>query len=188
MSAPQLGRERGPIVCSEGGVELGAQPQRAQPQQLRRKVHHRHLRFLVPTWGWRSKRLACTVKGEAAGPPPNHRPHWRGYRPHLHDWSRDLTVRMALVVLCAKKAWVYWRQALMVEFVNNWEETNANGVAKAIARLWGWCTRRSRQKYPVAWHGFNHHHHVHCGHEFETLITALSTYTMASMPVAPPTS
>ena len=37
-------------------------------------------------------------------------------------------------VWCAKTAWAYWRQALMVEFVNNREETIANGAAKAIAR------------------------------------------------------
>ena len=37
-------------------------------------------------------------------------------------------------VWCAKTAWAYWRQALMVEFVNNREETIAKGVAKAIAR------------------------------------------------------
>jgi len=30
-------------------------------------------------------------------------------------------------VWCAKTVWAYWRQARMVEFVNNREETIANG-------------------------------------------------------------
>ena len=37
-------------------------------------------------------------------------------------------------VWCARTAWACWRQALMVEFVNNREETIAKGVAKAISR------------------------------------------------------
>ena len=37
-------------------------------------------------------------------------------------------------VWCAKTAWAYCRQALMVEFVNNGEETITKGVAKAISR------------------------------------------------------
>ena len=37
-------------------------------------------------------------------------------------------------VLCAKTARAHWRQALMVDFVNNRDATIVNGVAKAIAR------------------------------------------------------
>ena len=51
-------------------------------------------------------------------------------------------------VWCAKTAWAYWRQALMVEFVNNREETIAKGVVKAIS-LSGDGVHDDRAKSPL---------------------------------------
>ena len=48
------------------------------------------------------------------------------------DIDNEYSYKMG--VWCAKTAWAYWRQALLVEFVNNREETIAKGVAKAISR------------------------------------------------------
>ena len=59
-------------------------------------------------------------------------------------WCDSYTMR----VWCAKTAWAHWRQARMVEFVNNREETIANGVAKAIARH-GDGVRDVRAKSPL---------------------------------------
>ena len=56
---------------------------------------------------------------------------------HGEDFNADVDNEYSYTmgVRCAKTAWVYWRQALMVEFVNNREETTAKGMAKAIARF-----------------------------------------------------
>ena len=55
---------------------------------------------------------------------------------HGEDFNADIDNEYSYKkgVWCAKTAWAYWRQALMVEFVNNREETIAKGVAKAISR------------------------------------------------------
>ena len=58
---------------------------------------------------------------------------------HGEDFNADIDHECShrMAVWCAKTAWAYWRQALMVEFVNNREQTIAKGVAKAISRCAG---------------------------------------------------
>ena len=55
---------------------------------------------------------------------------------HGEDFNADVVNEYSykMGVWCAKTVCACWRQALMVEFVNNQEETIAIGVAKAIAR------------------------------------------------------
>ena len=55
---------------------------------------------------------------------------------HGEDFNADIDDEYSYKkgVWCARTAWAHWRQALMVEFVNNWEKTIAKGVAKAISR------------------------------------------------------
>ena len=67
----------------------------------------------------------------------------------LHDHAdTDNEYSYKKGVWCARTAWAYWRQALMVEFVNNREETIAKGVAKAIARC-GDGVHDVRVKHPL---------------------------------------
>ena len=55
---------------------------------------------------------------------------------HGEDFNADIDNEYSYTmgVWCAKTARAYWRQALMVESMNNQEETIAIGVAEAIAR------------------------------------------------------
>ena len=61
---------------------------------------------------------------------------WVAARRHGEDFDAGIDDECSckMGVWCAKTAWACWRQALMVEFANHQEVTNANGVAKAIAR------------------------------------------------------
>ena len=56
---------------------------------------------------------------------------------HGEDFNADIDNQYSysrVGLWCAKTAWAYWRQALMVEFVNNREKVISEAVAKAVDR------------------------------------------------------
>ena len=56
---------------------------------------------------------------------------------HGKDFNADINNQYSysrVGLWCAKTAWACWRQALMVEFVNNREKVTSEAVAKAIDR------------------------------------------------------
>jgi len=56
---------------------------------------------------------------------------------HGEDFNADIDNQYSysrVGLWCAKTAWAHWRQALMVEFVNNREKVMSEAVAKAVDR------------------------------------------------------
>ena len=81
---------------------------------------------------------AAAMEKQSSTQGQGHKEMLRRVAAHRHgeDFNADIDNEYSYKkgVWCARAAWAYWRQALMVEFVNNREETIAKGVAKAISR------------------------------------------------------